>query len=49
MSNSTNTGRRERGGGIGEEENGSVMFFFLGWVCWGKQRKHHFDGNMKFV
>jgi hypothetical protein len=25
------------------------MFFFLGWVCWGKQRKHHFDGNMKFV
>lgn len=28
---------------------GVFCFFFLGWVWWGKQSKHQFDGNMKFV
>jgi hypothetical protein len=40
MSNSTNTGRREQGGGIGEEEeeNGSVLFF-LGLGLMGEAKK----------
>jgi hypothetical protein len=42
MSNSTNIGRREQGGGIGEEkeeENGSVLCFFVGLGLMGEVKK----------